>query len=344
MSNNDNCGICLNDLGKYTWQCAKCKQKVIHASCIIDWLETSYSCPLCRGDMDDSCFLINNCSEEDQIKIVNKFPGAIINIKKVAKALLLAIIKLNVRAVRYIDELSEELQWLVVEKSWYNFRYIKNSSDVIKLAAVKNDGCLIKHISEPSKEMILTALAQNEYAAKYIEDSPSKYKKYIPIYGTASYTVENIEFFKILEDKYFIWCNPRCVIKEYLEVVRKDGNNIKHLLNPPVEVQVAAMQNSDAFKDIDELSYELKLAAIKQDPYLIRQLSYPSEEIQMIAVKQNPSVIRYIDIPSMHIQMIAVEQDPSTIKYIRNPCERVRVAAIHSIKVSSKKKEPNYLL
>lgn len=137
---------------------------------------------------------INNLSEDEQIKLINKEGTYLIDfIKNPSEKVKLAIVKKNGYSIwvfgvpfeilgngyvqdyicsdKYNDP-SEEIQIAAVKNIGYAIKYIKNPSEIVKLEAIKNRASAIQHIKDPSEELQLEAIKQDpdamEYLRKYI--------------------------------------------------------------------------------------------------------------------------------------------------------------------------------
>lgn len=114
-----------------------------------------------------------------------------------------------------------------------------------------------------------------------------------------------------------------------LRIVQKNGNNIRYIPNPTIEVQMAAVkQKGNSIRYINNPSIEVQIAAIKQKSSSVRYISNPSVEVQKIAVNRNPSSIKYISNPSLEIKDIAIERDGNAIKYIEYPSIEIQKKAV----------------
>ena len=67
------------------------------------------------------------------------------------------------------------------------------------------------------------------------------------------------------------------------------------------------------YENLNELSEEIQLKAVRKDGYSIRYIDNPSEELKLEAVKQNGYAIEYIDNPSFEMKLEAVKQSSSII-------------------------------
>ena len=79
--------------------------------------------------------------------------------------------------------------------------------------------------------------------------------------------------------------------------------------------------------DINNMSDEEQLAAVKRDGWAIRFIKNPSIEVQLAAVKQYVYAIQWIENPSPAVQLAAVKQDGYVIQYIKDPSIEVQLAA-----------------
>jgi len=90
-------------------------------------------------------------------------------------------------------------------------------------------------------------------------------------------------------------------VQEQIEKASNNGYAIKHIHNPCLEVQ---------------------LAAVKRDSCAIEYIDNPCLEVQLAAVKKNSYAVQYIECPYLEVQIYIIKQDRKNIKYI-NPHPRI---------------------
>ena len=82
-------------------------------------------------------------------------------------------------------------------------------------------------------------------------------------------------------------------------------------------------QYINEMREYDELKEKDKEQLIKQDPYNIRYLTYPSIELQKLAASLNGLVLQFLPRCPIEVQKIAVLQNKDAIEYIDNPSEEL---------------------
>ena len=87
---------------------------------------------------------------------------------------------------------------------------------------------------------------------------------------------------------------------------------------------IAVRQNGNAIRHIDRPVLEVQLAAIKEDEQSIEFIDDPSEKVQLVVVRMDGNTIRYIDNPSEQVQLEALREDGRSIQYINNPTDYIK--------------------
>lgn len=73
------------------------------------------------------------------------------------------------------------------------------------------------------------------------------------------------------------------------------------------------------------------LSMVHDFPAVIAQMENPSEEFLLAAVFENPYIIRFVHNQSFELRMIAVKLDYKTLKYVNGKTpEILRAAALHN--------------
>jgi hypothetical protein len=75
----------------------------------------------------------------------------------------------------------------------------------------------------------------------------------------------------------------------------------------------------------------VKIAAIKYNVYLIKDIKNPSEEMQLIAVRKYGDTIKYMKNPSEKVQLEAIKEYSFSIMFIGNPSENAQIETVNSI-------------
>ena len=139
--------------------------------------------------------------------------------------------------------------------------------------------------------------------------------------------IKNIEYLNKVDDTKNR--NLKEVEEERIIYVSKNGYNIKNIINPSKNVQLAAVRNNGfALEYIDDPSDEVILSAIKNNGLVIQLIKNPSESLQKEAIKYYPKAIKYIKNPSKGILLEAVKKDGMVIRYIENPSKEIQIEAL----------------
>ena len=115
---------------------------------------------------------INNCDKEELLKVIQaarqihtyKYYGN----STILKKLINNEITIN-QVIKYIKNLSEELQLAAVTESAFTIQCIKNPTKKVQLAALKQKGWTIEYIKNPSEELQLAAVKQDGWVIRYIK-------------------------------------------------------------------------------------------------------------------------------------------------------------------------------
>jgi len=77
-------------------------------------------------------------------------------------------------AIEYIDNPTEEMQLTVFNHRGYYLRYIKNPTKKVQLEAVRQTGEALKYIDNPTEEMQLNAVRKESRTLSYIKNPTEK--------------------------------------------------------------------------------------------------------------------------------------------------------------------------
>lgn len=136
--------------------------------------------------------------------------------------------------------------------------------------------------------------------------------------------------------------------QEQLEIIKKNGESIRSVVNPSEEMRIAAIkQNGNNIKYLDMPNENEQLEAIKQNIHSLQYINNQFETVQLTAIKLNKEAIFHLKNPSENVlieaikndkysfmylsrysntkvQFEAVKQDGELIKYIKNPSEDIK--------------------
>jgi hypothetical protein len=94
----------------------------------------------------------------------------------------LEILKREPFLMKYINDLSEEVQLAVIDHNGNTIQFIKNPSKEVQLAAVQKNICLIEYIDNPEEEVkkyVADRIDFHIYAVYFINKIQEKIKDYI---------------------------------------------------------------------------------------------------------------------------------------------------------------------
>lgn len=194
----------------------------------------------------------------------------------------LAAVYVDGHNIRFVNDPPEILQIIAINQNPETIVYLTNPSHDVQLAAVQQDGRLIKEIIQcgivPSPDVQLVAVQQNGDAIKFIEN-PSKQVELAAVEQNG------------LAIRFLTSPNDSQIALLYnlqLAEIRKDYKFITQIENPPLEFQLAAVeQEGEIIKDLIQygivLSEHVKLAAVRQNGNVIKYIKNPSKQICEVA-------------------------------------------------------------
>lgn len=109
-------------------------------------------------------------NEEYKLFIVKNNGTNIKYIKNPSKNVQIEAVKDTVFAIKYIENLHEDVALMCVKSSWNALELIKEPSDNVIEEAIKTKGWAIKYITNPSEKLQLIAVGKDYDAIKYIKD------------------------------------------------------------------------------------------------------------------------------------------------------------------------------
>jgi hypothetical protein len=97
------------------------------------------------------------------------------------------------------------------------------------------------------------------------------------------------------------------MVKPCLEVIRADGNAIRH-------VEPSWLGGGSAAGDELEA---LRLAAVRRDGFAIRHIDSPSLPVRLAAVRQDPMALEFIRHKPRAVVAEAISRDPRSVRFLR---------------------------
>ena len=318
---------------------------------------------------------ITNPSEKVQIAAVNSWYNAIKGIKNPSLLIKIYAVEHDGDAIEYIKIKPKFLQALAVKtmKEGFLCTYVKDRLDKLsqeygKLTAnlmskiegypyekseeVENffkillDVKNIESINNPTQDMIvLAALLDPQYISKINNQSEKLLSVFIKLdTNNIKYIHNPSKNLIALAEKYTIIQRQNFLEKEKRDIAllkRRGAREIGHIQNPSEKVQLYAMSLNNGgayYSDIksDNISNNVKLAALKSYVHAIRDIKNPTEEMQMIVAKSGSYEFRNIKNPSEKVQLAAIKENPKAIQYIKNPTLRVLLLVNKELKLTLK--------
>ena len=168
----------------------------------------------------------------------------------------------------------------------YALQYVENQTEELCKLAVQKDWLALQYVKEQTEEICKLAVQEDEDALQYVDD------KFIHLFQEDGNT---------MTQEYRIITNPHNPLlgksyEEVKEAIRKDGECIG-LVNEQTEelCKLAVQQNVDALRFIKNQTEELCKLAVKQDWHALHYVKNQTEELCKIAVKQNKKAAKYVD-------------------------------------------------
>lgn len=182
----------------------------------------------------------------------------------------------------------------LVSRAGYHIEHIENPSEAVQLAAVRQNPFVVRYIKNPT-----------EAVQKAVIDGKSGGMAYVFVDNKTDSTI-----------RYAIERNP------YL---------VTYIDNPCDEYKLLAVQNDGhVLGEIADRSYDLCLAAVKQNGFAIQHVErhMHTEHLQRCAIHQDPRAIDVIDQPYESVQLEMVQKHKWSYQYIDKPTRNVMVEAI----------------
>jgi len=121
---------------------------------------------------------------------------------------------------------------------------------------------------------------------------------------------ELIKVAKFLEDEENIVTSKIKLLEDIKNSVKKFLNGIKKTKVPMKELteeEKMVSKNGNAIKDIKNPSIELQLLAVKNKGEAIKYIKNPSEEVQLEAINNSAYAMYYIENPTSKVKKLADE-------------------------------------
>ena len=225
-----------------------------------------------------------------------------------------------------IDNPTEEMQLIAIDKEASNILFINNPTINAQLRATLQNYHVLKYFKNPAREVLIKTLDEYPEAIQYI-DNPDEELQLIVISKSKGRGKRHGEksYYNIL---MYIE-NPSKKVQEI--AIDKDAENIQYIKNPSDETIKRAIKKDpktiyyikNQTKEQQQLAFELGCVDIRY--YNIATLDI---DFLLKLVKAKPDNITRIDNQSEILQEIAVTQDPSIISLIKNPSDKIKWIAL----------------
>lgn len=107
-------------------------------------------------------------------------------------------LQINGKDIQYINNPSEELQFIAVREEGYALEYIDNPSEMIQIEAIKENPYAIQYISNPSEKLQLLAVKRNPLSIIDIKNPTEKVIE--EVVKSIDYMYESMYLLKHLEN------------------------------------------------------------------------------------------------------------------------------------------------
>lgn len=195
-------------------------------------------------------------------KIITKFPLLIRfmdNNHEDLQDIFIKAIKIDSRAIQYINNKTYDLCKYAVEISGNNLKYIDEQTEELCLIAVTNYPNAIKYVKKQTDKIALQTVKGNGFMIDYVKNQ-----------------TDDICIAALDEDSYSIQFirNPSQKIKNY--IISKKPNTVQY---------------------IEDATVEDFLLAVSKDPSCINYIDYNNKELIISCFIVNPMIINYVTDP-----------------------------------------------
>lgn len=224
----------------------------------------------------------------------------------------------DVKNIKEIQNPTEEITILAALLDAKYLNYVKNPSDELLETLIKLDASNIRYMKNPSPQYVNLSKKYTEIQKQYLVDKEKREIELLEAKGA-----REIKDMENPSEKVQLFAMNLYNGGAYYEYI--DSQNISD------EVKLAAIKTRpDSFAYMKNASEKVVLAAIKASTYNLKHVENLTENIQLEVLSKNPDYIKDIKEPNEKLQMVAVKQDPMSIQYISNPTEKIKLQAINS--------------
>ena len=231
------------------------------------------------------------------------------------KEFCMKAIKVDVKFLKYIKNLTDEMKMEILLKDIYAIEYIKDPTFEMQKYVVTKSPYLIRHIKNPSLELVLIAITEAPYSVRYIDNLSEEI-----ILELVKVKPAVIEFVKNLPEEV------------YCEVVSKDGKLIKHITIQTQKICDVAFANDKAsFPHIQKKfkTYDMCLEAVKLDGDYLDFVpdDHFLDSVIMEALSRSGNALRFIKDPDDKMCFTALNNNPAAIHHIKKPTDAMYLIA-----------------
>ena len=122
--------------------------------------------------------------------------------------------------------------------------------------------------------------------------------------------------------------------EEYcLEMVKKNGDNIDHVVKPTLQIIKIALENCFhamwSVKKKDQ-TREICLYAVQTNPFNIEYICTrrQTQKLCMVAIKGHPYSLRYVKNQTRKLCLVAINRNPKVLCFIKEPSEEIIATAV----------------
>ena len=192
------------------------------------------------------------------------------------EAFYLELIEINPKIVLRLEEPTERMWELAIQKDLSLFKHFPEVDDALTLKAIKRYPDYIEYVIRPTEEMNLIAVKHNGNLLRKIK-------------------------------------NPSLTVQ--LEAIRSNGEAIEFVSHPTREMmEIAVKNNPFAVSDIPNCPHDLILEAIRVAPSVYECLEEPTKEMTDLAIQLDPKNVLFVYEPTIKQIISAIQMDYSLAK------------------------------
>ena len=256
---------------------------------------------------------LDNPSPEAILRTLRAYPAAISAVENPTEEMQRLVIEKDRSLASMIKNPCMEVQKILVEEDPENIRNIDNPTEEMAIMAVKKNGLLLSEIKNPTKAVIEEAVKQNGFAIRCVPAEKQTERTQMLAVESSPKVVTLLR-------------NPsEAVVFKAIELY---PSVISQIENPTREQQIAAVTKEPALiNSIESPNYDAVYRAVKKNGLLIRNFQSRHPQLRAIALEQNGFAIRCLRNPTADEYVIAVKQNPAVANIIPDPELRANVLA-----------------